>query len=64
METATQYRVMAAQCFKSARITRIDEMREIYLQLGQFWLDVASNLDCPPISKVSPRGDFTIWKQR
>jgi hypothetical protein len=26
----------------------MDEMRETYLQLAQFWLDVASELDANP----------------
>ncbi len=36
---------MAEQSFRWARNTYMDEMRETYLQLAQFWLDVASKLD-------------------
>jgi hypothetical protein len=53
MKTAAEYRVMADKCFKSARNTYMDEARETYLQLAQFWLDVASKLDGPPGSKPS-----------
>ena len=52
MKTAADYRVMAEKCFKSARNTYTDEVREIYLQLAQFWLDVASKLDARPGSKL------------
>jgi hypothetical protein len=45
MNTAAEYRVMADKCFKRARNTYMDEARETYLQLAQFWLDVASKLD-------------------
>jgi hypothetical protein len=51
MKTATEYRVMADKCFKWARNTYMDEVRETYLQLAQFWLDVASKLDGPPGSQ-------------
>jgi len=40
------------KCFKRARNTYMDEVRETYLQLAQFWLDVASKLDGRPGSKV------------
>ena len=53
MKTAAEYRVMADKCFKWARNTYMDEARETYLQLAQFWLDVASKLDGPPGSKPS-----------
>jgi hypothetical protein len=52
MKTAAEYRVMADKCFKWARNTYMDEARETYLQLAQFWLDVASKLDGPPGSRV------------
>ena len=52
MNTAAEYRVMADKCFKWARNTYMDEARETYLQLAQFWLDVASKLDGPPGSRV------------
>jgi hypothetical protein len=42
---AAEYRVMAEKCFRWARNAYMDEMRETYLQLAQFWLDVASKLD-------------------
>jgi hypothetical protein len=51
MKTAAEYRVMADKCFKWARNTYMDEARETYLQLAQFWLDVASKLDGPPGSQ-------------
>jgi hypothetical protein len=50
-KTAAEYRVMADKCFKWARNTYMDEARETYLQLAQFWLDVASKLDGPPGSQ-------------
>ena len=50
--TAAEYRGMAEKCFKIARSSGTDESREIYLQLAQFWLDVASNLDGPRKSKL------------
>jgi hypothetical protein len=50
MKTAAEYRVMADKCFKWAR-DYMDEARETYLQLAQFWLDVASKLDGPPGSQ-------------
>ena len=53
MKTAAEYRVMADKCFNWARNTYMDEARETYLQLAQFWLDVASKLDGPPGSKPS-----------
>ncbi len=52
MTTAAEYRGMAEKCFETARNTGMDESREIYLQLAQFWLDVASNLDGPRESKL------------
>jgi hypothetical protein len=52
MNTAAEYRVMADKCLKWARNTYMDEARETYLQLAQFWLDVASKLDGPPGSRV------------
>jgi len=42
------YGVMAETCLKWARNTDLDEVRETYLQLAQFWLDTASKLDGPP----------------
>ena len=51
MKTAAEYRLMADKCFKWARDTYMDEARETYLQLAQFWLDVASKLDGPPGNK-------------
>ena len=51
MKTAAEYRVMADKCFKWAHNTYMDEGRETYLQLAQFWLDVASKLDRPSGSK-------------
>jgi hypothetical protein len=50
MKTAAEYRVMADKCFKWAR-DYMDEARETYLQLAQFWLDVASKLDGAPGSQ-------------
>jgi len=52
MKTAAEYRVMAEKCFKWARNACMGEVRETYLQLAQFWLDVASKLDGPPRSKA------------
>jgi len=52
MKTAAEYRVMAEKCFKWARNGYMDEVREMYLQLAQFWLDVASKLDGRPGWKV------------
>lgn len=43
---------MAEKCFKWARNTCMDEVGETYLQLAQFWLDLASKLDGLPGSKV------------
>jgi uncharacterized protein YjhX (UPF0386 family) len=48
MKTAAEYRVLAEECFKSAGKTNTDEVREVYLQLARFWLDVASKPDGPP----------------
>ena len=45
VRTAAEYRVMAAQCCKWARKTYPDEASKLYLELLQFWLDVASRLD-------------------
>ncbi len=52
IKTAAEYRVMATKCFQWARNTCINELRETYLQLAQFWLELASKLDSPPRSKV------------
>jgi hypothetical protein len=52
MKTAAEYRVMAEKCFTWARNGYMDEVREMYLQLAQFWLDVASKLDGRPGWKV------------
>ncbi len=52
IKTAAEYRVMAVKCFQWAHNTCINEWRETYLQLAQFWLEVASKLDSPPRSKV------------
>jgi hypothetical protein len=51
MKTAAEYRLMADKCFKWARDTYMDEARETYLQLAQFWLDVGSKLDGLPGSQ-------------
>jgi uncharacterized protein YjhX (UPF0386 family) len=51
MKTAAEYRILAEECFKWAGKSYTDEVREVYLQLAQFWLDVASRLDCPPEPK-------------
>jgi hypothetical protein len=59
MKTAAEYRVMADKCFKWARNTYMDEARESYLQLAQFWLDVASKRDGPPGSKLWRRA---VWQ--
>ena len=48
MKTAAEYRAMADECFKWARETQTDEVRESLLQLAQVWLDAASKLDGPP----------------
>jgi hypothetical protein len=45
IKKAAEYRVMAEKCFRWARNAYMDEMRETYLQLAQFWLDLASKLD-------------------
>jgi len=37
--------------FQMGGNTYMDEARETYLQLAQFWLDVAFKLDGPPGSK-------------
>ena len=52
MKTAAEYRVMAEKCFKWARNTYMEQMRDTYLQLAQLWLDVASKLDGLPGSKL------------
>ena len=39
------------QMFQMGGNTYMDEARETYLQLAQFWLDVAFKLDGPPGSK-------------
>jgi hypothetical protein len=51
MKTAAEYRVLAEECLKWAGNTCTDEVREVYLQLARFWLDVASRLDGPPRPK-------------
>jgi hypothetical protein len=51
MKTAAQYRVLAEECFEWAGKSYTDEVREVYLQLARFWLDVASKLDGPPAQK-------------
>ncbi len=51
VKTAADFRLMAEQCFRWAGNTCIDEARETYLQLAEFWLDLASTLDGPPGSK-------------
>ena len=48
METATEYRAMADECFKWAREAQMDEVRASYRQLAQIWLDTASKLDGLP----------------
>ena len=50
-KTAAEYRGMAEQCFNSARKTYTVELRETYLQLAQFWLEMASKLDAPQAAK-------------
>jgi uncharacterized protein YjhX (UPF0386 family) len=54
MKTPAEYRILAEECFKSAGKTTTDEVREVYLQLARFWLDVASRLDGPPGAKEKP----------
>jgi len=61
MKTAAEYRGMAQQCFKWARMTDTDEGRETYLQLARFWLDLASRLDDSPGSKQK---GFRLWLAR
>jgi hypothetical protein len=51
IKTAAEYRVLAEGCFKCAGKSYTDEVREVYLQLARFWLDVASKLDGPPEPK-------------
>jgi hypothetical protein len=58
MKTAAEYRVMAEKCFTWARNGYMDEVREMYLQLAQFWLDAASKLD------GRPRLDSVTWGRR
>lgn len=54
---------MAERCFKWARTAYTDEARETYLQLGRFWLDLASRLDDgSPGSKQKKR--FRLWLGR
>ena len=48
MKTAAEYRAMADECFKWARETQTEEVRESYLQLAQVWLDTAFKLDGLP----------------
>jgi hypothetical protein len=48
MKSAADYRAMAKECFKWARETHSDEVRESYLQSAQIWLDAASHLDGRP----------------
>jgi hypothetical protein len=50
------YGLMAERCLKWARNTDLDEVRETYLQLAQFWLDTASKLDgLSPTQRQSAR---------
>jgi hypothetical protein len=58
--TAAEYRAMADKCFKWARNPYVDEARETYLQLAQFWLDVASKLDVARARRgAADRGDHS-----
>jgi hypothetical protein len=45
MKTATEYRVMAEECFEWARQAQTAEVRATYLQLAEVWLETASKLD-------------------
>ena len=57
MKTATEYRAMADECFKWARETQTDEVRESYRQLARVWLDAASKLDGLPPTRTPPAPD-------
>ena len=54
MKTAAEYRAMADECFKWARETQTDEVRESYRQLARVWLDAASKLDGLPPTQSPP----------
>ena len=49
LKTAKEYRAMAEECVKWAREARDDDV-----QLGQKWLDAASQLDGLPASNAKP----------
>ncbi len=48
IKTAKEYRAMAEECAKWAREARDDDVSAPLLQLGQKWLDAASQLDGLP----------------
>jgi len=50
-KTAAEYPAIAEECFKWARKTYTAEVRETYLQLAQFWLELASKCDGPRAAK-------------
>src|SRR5690348_11506308 len=55
VKTAKEYRAMAEECAKWAREARDDDVSAPLLQLGQKWLDAASQLDGLPASSAKPR---------
>ena len=57
MKTAAEYRAMAEECVKWAGEAYTDEVRQPLLQLGQIWLDTASQLDGLPASRTAPTTD-------
>ena len=55
MKTAAEYRAMAEECFRWARETHTEEVRESYKQLAQVWLKSASLVDSrAPTRTASP----------
>ena len=62
MKTAAEYRAMADECFKWARETQTDEVRESYRQLARVWLDAASKLDGLPSTRTPPAADKATKK--
>ncbi|MFZ2075486.1 MAG: hypothetical protein WAV38_02290 [Xanthobacteraceae bacterium] len=57
MKTAAEYRAMAEECFKWARETHDNAVREGYLKLAQVWLDAASQRDGLPAIRIAPASD-------
>ena len=53
VKTAKEYRAMAEECAKWAREARDNDVSAPLLQLGQKWLDAASQLDGLPATSAS-----------